>query len=245
MANRIPALRAQTRVRALQDCAPVSNRRSFLRLFCGAVACVALPRPVAAGVQRIRVLRVGALVNSSKVDLARGVAFGAAEAARTGSLFGWTVELRSPAAAEAERADIDALILGVAGPSPRGDVPVLRLVCDPAGEHDGSFTLASCDGDTADLWQPTLERFGAGQLNDRFRSATGTAMTGDAWLAWFAFKVLAESAMRTDSTAPAELVRHLADPATHFDGHKGEPLRFGKGRRLVQPTYRRSERARP
>jgi hypothetical protein len=173
------------------------------------------------------------------------MAFGVAEAARSAMLFGWSVERVSLAdIAEPRRGDIHALILGSAAASPRRDVPVIRVICDSEPGDDGSFTLAPCAGDGREAWQPTLDRFGAGQLNDRFRAATGAPMTGDAWLGWFAFKVLVESAVRIDSSNPERLLRHLADPATLFDGHKGAPLRFGDGRRLVQPTYERGT-ARP
>jgi len=83
--------------------------------------------------------------------------------------------------------------------------------------------------------QAALERFGAAQLNDRYRAATGHPMSGDVWLGWFAMKVLAESALRSRSVAAADLVGYLARGS--FDGHKGSPLTFDSRRRLQQPLY--------
>jgi hypothetical protein len=230
---------AQVRaVRALQNRPHVITRREFFGWSIGVLTFAASPYDLGAGASRTRILRVGTLLDPAREELERGMAFGAAEAARSAMLFGWSVERVSLAdAARARRADIHTLILGIAGPLPRHNVPVIRVVCDSERDDDGSFTLAPCAGDGADAWQPTLDRFGAAQLNDRFRAATGAAMTGDAWLGWFAFKVLLESAVRIDSSNSTRLTRHLADPATLFDGHKGTPLRFGDRRRLVQPTY--------
>lgn len=54
-----------------------------------------------------------------------------------------------------------------------------------------------------------------------------------------AVKTLWEAALRTGSTDPAELVRFLKSDGAAFDGHKGEPLRFGaEDHQLHQPLYR-------
>ena len=78
---------------------------------------------------------------------------------------------------------------------------------------------------TLRVWHHRLERFGAAQLNDRFRAA-GIAPDDQAWLGWFAVKLSWEAAVRGRS--PAEL---------RYDGHKGMPLRFNDAGVLLQPLY--------
>jgi len=88
------------------------------------------------------------------------------------------------------------------------------------------------------VWDSTLERFGADQLNQRFRAATGTAMTPEAWSGWVAVKILWEASLRVHSVDPAVLARTLLTPTTHFDGHKGSALSFrATDHRLAQPFY--------
>jgi ABC-type branched-subunit amino acid transport system substrate-binding protein len=126
-------------------------------------------------------------------------------------------------------------------------LPVLDLRCEAHGPASYTFTLGDCrarDGERdvsssrrVVLWHDTLERFGAEQLNARYRAAAGKAMTSDAWLGWFAIKVLFEAALRTRSTDAARLVAYLRAPTTQFDGHKGAPLRFDAQGRLMQPVY--------
>lgn len=133
---------------------------------------------------------------------------------------------------------VDAVVLASDSPAPP-DVPALYIVRQRAAEPRVArnvFHLATGDEGRAE-WHPALERYGAGQLSDRYRAAVAVPLTAAAWLGWFAFKVLAESALRARSTAPASLRSYLEDPATHFDGHKGTPLRFDAGRRLQQPLY--------
>jgi hypothetical protein len=212
----------------------VVTRREFLVMSAGAVAHAAFSRREAAGV-----LRVGTATDPARVELERGLAFGAAEAQRSASLFKWTVErVELPAGSTTGLPPVDAVILGVPGPVPNDNLPTLRLVCDTSQSADGSFMLAPCGAAESDeVWQPTLERYGAAQLNDRYRSATGTPMTGEAWLGWFAFKALTDSALKLGTPDPARLRAHLGLPTTHFDGHKGVTLRFDGARRLAQPLY--------
>ena len=75
-------------------------------------------------------------------------------------------------------------------------------------------------------WHPTLRRFGAGELNERFAKRTGGAMDEDAWLGWVAVKLGFESRLRG---------RGLGE--SRIDGHKGVMLRFDASRSLQQPLY--------
>ena len=56
------------------------------------------------------------------------------------------------------------------------------------------------------LWHESLERYGAGQLNPRFRERFGTGMDSHAWAAWMAVKIAAETFFRSkDDSASAFL----------------------------------------
>jgi ABC-type branched-subunit amino acid transport system substrate-binding protein len=88
------------------------------------------------------------------------------------------------------------------------------------------------------LWHPALTRYGASQLNDRYRARFGEAMTGAAWAAWFAFKVAWETGLRTSGAGAAAIARSLSQENTEFDGHKGAPLSFRIwDHQLRQPMY--------
>ncbi len=87
-------------------------------------------------------------------------------------------------------------------------------------------------------WSPKLEKYGAAQLNDRFRARFELPMDGSAWAGWVAVKMLAETALRARSTHPRVLAVRLSDEQTRFDGHKGWPLSFRPGdHQLRQPLY--------
>lgn len=87
------------------------------------------------------------------------------------------------------------------------------------------------------LWHASLARFGADQLNDRFRRRFGVDMDSDAWAAWAAVKIATEACLRARQRGVATAAV-LLDPGEAFDAHKGAPLRFDPAtRRLVQPLY--------
>ena len=84
-------------------------------------------------------------------------------------------------------------------------------------------------------WHPSLKRFGAEQLNQRYRGRFGTPMEPLAWTSWMAVKAAAEAALRGAET-PADLARRLT--TLGFDGHKGTRLRFrSSNHTLQQPLY--------
>jgi hypothetical protein len=77
------------------------------------------------------------------------------------------------------------------------------------------------------LWDSRLERYGAAQLNDRYRAFAKRGMDGPAWAGWFAVKVAWESFLRSRPVTSME-----------FDGHKGAPLTFRSwDHQLRQPLY--------
>ena len=216
-------------------------RRTVLACCASAVILPAIDRPPPV------VLRLGIAVPAHEVELRQGIAFGLREAERTAAMFGWRVE--AVELDPAREAEVHAVI-GVGTGSATGRLPYLRLRCDPH-PSPGAFTIPRCDlaseRDAAPArrivaWHESLGRYGAAQLNDRYRATTGRGMTGDAWMGWMAVKILLDAVMRARTAAPDSIGLFLSRPETHFDGHKGVPLRFDGGR-LLHPAYEIARRA--
>ena len=88
------------------------------------------------------------------------------------------------------------------------------------------------------LWAPTLERYGASQINNRFRAKYQIPMDGGAWAGWVAVKIASETALRVHSVDPKAMLSFLESASTSFDGHKGWPLSFRvSDHQLRQPLY--------
>ena len=147
-------------------------------------------------------IRAGVVVPREHASLWRGLRFGAEEARHTAALLGRSFEL-------------------VDGPSAvtiRG--PVVTL-----SSGGRTYRLSpSAPGRMA--WHPSLKKFGAGELNERFLRQTKHPMDEAAWLGWIAVKIAAEAGLRG---------REIG--ATKIDGHKGVMLRFDSNGQLVQPLY--------
>jgi hypothetical protein len=132
------------------------------------------------------------------------------------------------------------------------DAALLQLRL-PHGDREKALAAHARDRSPGDVrvdeWHPSLKRFGAGELNERFEryiarqsgavslGETGGSvprlMDGDAWAGWFAVKVAAESALRG-----VETQERLTDPdGPAFDGHKGVALRFDRSGVLRQPVF--------
>ncbi|HUQ47669.1 MAG TPA: hypothetical protein VM053_05415 [Gemmatimonadaceae bacterium] len=87
-------------------------------------------------------------------------------------------------------------------------------------------------------WHPSLERYGASQLNDRFGASAHRAMTGYSWAGWMAVKAAAESFLRVGANDGDTLATYMNRETTQFDGHKGAPLSFRAwDHQLRQPLY--------
>jgi ABC-type branched-subunit amino acid transport system substrate-binding protein len=83
-------------------------------------------------------------------------------------------------------------------------------------------------------WHPSLERYGAAQVNDRYRLAYKRSMTERAWLGWAAVKLVTEIALRPGS---GNLGTAMLEPRP-LDGHKGRALRIrSRDGQLLQPLY--------
>ena len=206
-------------------------------------ACIAYATLlVAHRTQDARTLHVATVVDATRVEVALGLAFGAAEADRSARLFGWRVERIAVTADSLSRLPVgavDAIILDTAITRLPHGIPVLALGCDVA-ESERVFRLTPCGPDRDSnvvVWDASLERFGAEQLNDRYRGVTGAEMNGEAWTGWFAMKALVESMLRVRSRDPERILRYLESANSQFDGHKGTPLSFDRRRQLRQPLY--------
>jgi hypothetical protein len=197
---------------------------------------------------------------------ARGVRMGVEEAARSASLFGRAVVLveGTDAARLLDAGRVQALLGGfateecqaLAAVAERAGAPFLSLGCDAdalrgPGCRQAAFHVAPSAAMLADAvaqagvadgraaaWDARLERFGADQLNQRFRVRFGEGMDSQGWVGWFAVKVLWESTLRARTTERGALLRYLGSDAAQFDGHKGRPLSFrGWDHQLRQPLY--------
>jgi ABC-type branched-subunit amino acid transport system substrate-binding protein len=97
---------------------------------------------------------------------------------------------------------------------------------------------SSPDGGSVVLWNERLERFGASQLNDRYRAVAHAGMDGSAWAGWAAIKIASEAALRAGSADASRIRAYLEAATTQFDGHKGWPLSFrATDHQLRQPLY--------
>ena len=211
-------------------------------------------------------LRVVVIVSDTvaRRSLIRGATIGAEEAAHTGVLFDQPVTMRVMDSAAFDRiasgstspSNIPSIYVVAgdsalcsqflhqkAGPS----IPVLEIGCPreaapaPAVYAIDSRPTFGAVSDSAhvELWHASLERFGAEQLNQRFRRRFAAPMDSDAWAGWFAMKVALDLALHAHAASPSALLAQLADPHASFDGQKGRPLRFAADtHRLVQPLYR-------
>jgi hypothetical protein len=88
---------------------------------------------------------------------------------------------------------------------------------------------------TVSLWHPSLEKFGARELNDRYHSRWHAGMGSEAWAAWMAVKILSEASVRKQTTKPALLSAYIKN--AEFDGHKGWPLSFRPADHMLRQPY--------
>jgi hypothetical protein len=111
----------------------------------------------------------------------------------------------------------------------------------PRGGEGGA---ASATPAHAAMWHPTLEAFGAAQLNARFRARFHREMSPSAWAGWCAAKIAIEAFLRTGSHDASNLRAYLERDDVQFDGHKGAPLSFRAwDHQLRQPLYLVSDAA--
>jgi len=118
---------------------------------------------------------------------------------------------------------------------PDTDLHSLRNRWEAGGRY-ATRTVDSLGLPVAALWHSSLERFGALELNDRYRARWKTGMTSEAWAAWVAVKILSEASLRKQSVEPFLILDYITK--SEFDGHKGWPLTFrAEDHFLRQPIY--------
>lgn len=210
----------------------VLDRREFLGV--GAAGLFTLTSRASPGPVRVALL-APELEGAATPGLAAaldGARLGAEEVAHTFTLLGREIEVVEHARADA---------IGIVSLLPDDALPDAPLVIDACAlstcSPSTAFRVGGTRADTL-LWHETLHRYGAQQLNERFRRRYGRGMDQHAWAGWFALKVVAEAALRARSDDPAALATWLLTPRARFDGHKGRPLAFDADRRLIQPAYR-------
>jgi hypothetical protein len=213
-------------------------------------------------------LRVGVVPPSQSPDAsvrALGIQLGADEARHAAALFGGSIEVVEVGAdsmrgqrlsvviggddtsscvriADAARSEgVLFLNVGCASDSLRANEcrsEMFHVVPSEAMYRDALLGARATPASQALAWHPSLERFGADTLNQRFHARFTRPMIADAWLGWFAVKVAWETSLRTKSVDGKTLIRSLQDDRTQFDGHKGRPLSFRRwDHQLRQPLY--------
>lgn len=138
----------------------------------------------------------------------------------------------------AEAADVVFFNIGAADDS-------LRARCSPRGFHVAPSTAmlhaaraGAVDPQQIAGWHDSLERYGAGQVNDRFRARFGGIVGEREWAGWLAVKIAWEAVQRAAARDGDALAAYLTRADVIFDGHKGLPLSFRPGlHQLRQPVY--------
>lgn len=92
------------------------------------------------------------------------------------------------------------------------------------------------------LWHSGLFRFGARELNNRYRQAFDQPMGPQGWASWTAVKLLGDLLVSPPGDEGRDLVERLEEEVA-FDGYKGPPLDFrpwnhqmGQGMYVLRPS---------
>src|SRR5699024_669640 len=88
-----------------------------------------------------------------------------------------------------------------------------------ASAHAGS-------GYRAALFEATIDKYGARELNSRFRNRWGQPMDASAWAGYETVKMLYETAAFSGTLDGPGMVEYLESPQTSFDIHKGIGVSF-------------------
>jgi hypothetical protein len=142
-----------------------------------------------------------------------------------------TVLVNCLAVADALRNEQCARTVFHIAPSETMIIAAKRLVApSSSGSPNGESTI--------ELWHASLERFGAGQLNDRYRAQVKQPMDSAAWAGWFAVKAIWEASQRARSVEGRTIADFIERDTTALDGHKGVALSFRSwDHQLRQPLY--------
>jgi ABC transporter substrate binding protein (PQQ-dependent alcohol dehydrogenase system) len=98
--------------------------------------------------------------------------------------------------------------------------------------------VVGSNGVIAQAWHPHFERYGAPQLNKRFRRTAKRPMSGWDWSAWMAVKTVTHGLAAKPDAGAAGLRAFLRSPQTILDGFKGVRLNFRPwDQQLRQPVF--------
>lgn len=86
--------------------------------------------------------------------------------------------------------------------------------------------IAGSQGLVATLWHPAHEQWGAIQLQNRFRTKTGRAMSPKDHAVWQAGRAIGEAALRAGSADPARITATLRSETFTFAAFKGRGIGF-------------------
>ncbi len=86
--------------------------------------------------------------------------------------------------------------------------------------------VAGTSGLMAENWTPSLEQWGAVQLQNRFEKLAGRTMRPRDFAAWAAVRAIGEAATRTGKAEAAALRAYMLSDGFRLDGFKGQPLGF-------------------
>ena len=93
-------------------------------------------------------------------------------------------------------------------------------------------------------WHFTIENWGAGQLQNRFRELAGREITGEDYAAWAAIRALGTAVTSLDTAKPTELRDYLFSDQFQLAAFKGRKLSFrdwnGQLRQPIPLTHPRS-----
>ena len=198
-------------------------------------------------------------------DVARGIALGMDEARHAATLFDkklHEVTAASPTTVGGEAIPQAVIFAGSSSEAPTAareaanrkmvfvnasvsDDSLRRELCSAFVFHvaasDAMYASAQSAASPASapvsMWNGALERYGAAQLNDRFRAAS-LPPNADTWSGWMAVKIVWESFLRAATPTGEGIATYLASENSQFDGHKGAPLSFRRwDHQLRQPLY--------
>ena len=233
------------------------GRREFVRSMVSAFFLAALPSTLEDS------LTLGILSNAPATGFDDGVRMGLSEASRAALLFARKPII--PARARDATALIKAGASVIIGSLAAEDTVRIARLCRSrrivylncgsrsnelraecneflfhieASESMYANAASKMPGWTIKLWDPSLEKYGAAQLNDRFRATFNRPMDAAAWCGWLAAKVVWESLVRMKGSGAIGIRDHLLLDTAQFDGHKGAPLSFRRSdHQLRQPLY--------
>lgn len=221
-------------------CRPLTfHVEASFAMYADAVAAWAVP----AGLRRWQLAAAGA-DDPACGRAARAVTARGGEVAGISHLRGESDATRS--LAEARRSGADLLALCVEGPAREAALaawvserPGFEVAVLPGGTRRlAGLKAGARAGVWPTLWHHRLFRYGAEQLDARFRERYGEPLDDRAWAGWMAVKAAVEAALRGGAAESTVLAERLAGRRAQFDGHKGRQLTFRPwDHQLRQPVY--------